>query len=271
MKKNKLFNYSSKDAVLVLLSLLQVSLYVILAIKFHQLSLIFVVSCGIVQTVLICLNFQCVAHNFIHHPFFLSKWANNAFSIFNSISIGVPQYYYHMHHINHHAFNNTPQDFSSIYLHGKSNRAEGILSYSLLSYFRTDFSLLHQQACENFNKIMIYLQISTIIVFFALLSWIGSWKFMVFTAVCVYLGSFFASFENYVEHFKAHVGDRMRDSVSCYNRVYNLLTFNNGFHQEHHVYPNVHWTQLPSTNKKMLPDSHRRVVNYAHLFNFGGK
>lgn len=34
-------------------------------------------------------------------------------------------------------------------------------------------------------------------------------------------------------------------SISHYGRLYNWLCFNDGYHAEHHVYPGMHWTQLP--------------------------
>jgi len=38
----------------------------------------------------------------------------------------------------------------------------------------------------------------------------------------------------------------MTDSVSHYGRFYNLVTFNDGYHQEHHLSPATHWSQMPA-------------------------
>ena len=55
------------------------------------------------------------------------------------------------------------------------------------------------------------------------------------------------------------------DSVSCYSRLYNFVWFNNGYHQEHHFRPQVHWTELPTLHPQMLPESERRVVRGWHV------
>lgn len=81
------------------------------------------------------------------------------------------------------------------------------------------------------------------------------------------LGNIAAQAENYLEHYGAFPGNRKTDSVSCYGTFYNLIWFNNGYHQEHHYRPQVHWSRLPEI-KALLPDeSERRVVRGAHWFN----
>jgi fatty acid desaturase len=84
-----------------------------------------------------------------------------------------------------------------------------------------------------------------------------------------FLGQAAALAENYLEHHHAIPGHRLTDSVSCYNTLYNLIWFNNGYHQEHHYRPTVHWTEVPPLRGEMLPETDRRVVKGAHWFNFG--
>ncbi len=38
-----------------------------------------------------CTNYQCVAHNFLHNPFFRSGWLNNGFSVINGVPLGRAQ------------------------------------------------------------------------------------------------------------------------------------------------------------------------------------
>lgn len=40
--------------------------------------------------------------------------------------------------------------------------------------------------------------------------------------------------------------EHARGVTSHYGRLYNFLCFNDGFHAEHHAYPGVHWSELPS-------------------------
>lgn len=51
--------------------------------------------------------------------------------------------------------------------------------------------------------------------------------------------------QNYYRHYGAEPDSRYANSVSHYGRLYNLLTFNDGYHQEHHLRPTTHWLRLP--------------------------
>ena len=78
-------------------------------------------------------------------------------------------------------------------------------------------------------------------------------------------GQIFALWENYCEHHRANPYDRFRDSVSCYDSFYNWLWFNNGYHQEHHLRPQLHWTLIPVVKDELPSD--RVIVRSHHLTN----
>jgi fatty acid desaturase len=92
--------------------------------------------------------------------------------------------------------------------------------------------------------------------------------FFLFYVPLWYLGQCGALAENYLEHHGARPGNRVTDSVSCYSWFYNLIWFNNGYHQEHHYRPQIHWTKIPAVRAQLPPDSERRVTPFAHWFNF---
>jgi fatty acid desaturase len=82
---------------------------------------------------------------------------------------------------------------------------------------------------------------------FAALSW--QWTLL------VYLPAFFVALalvnvQNYYRHFGANPDERAADSVSHYGRIYNLLTFNDGYHQEHHLAPGAHWSTMPQVRER---------------------
>ena len=78
------------------------------------------------------------------------------------------------------------------------------------------------------------------------LAWID-WRWMLVAYVpTFYCGWFLALLENYYEHHHAsNHRSRLADSVSYYGRWYNILMFNEGYHQEHHLKPHLHWTRRP--------------------------
>ena len=136
-----MFAHSRSDSLLVLLCGIQISLLIWVAFAFSSLPWPALVCVGGVLIFLTCTNYQCVAHNFIHNPFFHSKVANQWFAVMNSLALGMPQNLYYYHHMNHHKYNNDDMDLqsretkdrSSIFrFSSKRGKAENIFPYALL-------------------------------------------------------------------------------------------------------------------------------------------
>lgn len=250
------------DSILVLIALLQISLLVVpffLSLSDTQLFILVLINAFLVGT-----NYQCVAHNFIHNPFFKSASLNKLFSVLNSFGIGMPSSAYRIHHLEHHRHNNRPdKDDTSTLKYGKNGKEENIILYSSLGILRTDIPGLCKIASKQSSLVVVETIVMVIVVIGLLLL---NWKlFLGYVLTSYLIGQFFALWENYCEHHHADFNDRKRDSVSCYNSIYNLLWFNNGYHQEHHYSPTLHWSQI-STVKNKLPEN-RIIVDGCHLSN----
>ena len=273
-----LFAHSWKDSCLVLISAIHCTLLILGALYFDQIPVPWLIALGGLTVFLTCTNYQCVAHNFLHNPFFRAEWLNSLFSIFNSLTLGQPQTLYRYHHLNHHQFNNdlpdpetrTTRDRSSTYRRGRRvGSEESIVAYSLLGPVRTELSPLYAAARAKGRARLVWIESAAMLAYVGLLAFLN-WRFVLeFVTPVWFLGQAAALAENYLEHHHAVPGNRLTDSVSCYNRWYNWLWFNNGYHQEHHYRPNTHWTEVPALKAEMLPESERRVVRVAHWFNFG--
>ena len=257
-----MFKWSNKDFILVILALVQVTLLVLpFTIEMSTTSLIVL---GFVGVFLIGTNYQCISHNFIHLPFFKHPSLNQIFSIINTIGIGIPQSAYKVHHLKHHRYNNRPEeDETSTFRFGKNGKEENIISYSVLGVFRTDVIGLTK---ESLKKSPLAFFESVFFLTFLITLLALNWKiFLGYLAPVYFSGMVFALWENYCEHHHANPYDRKRDSVSSYNPLYNFIWFNNGYHQEHHFSPQVHWTKI-SEVKSLLPED-RIIVKGCHLTN----
>ena len=74
--------------------------------------------------------------------------------------------------------------------------------------------------------------------------------------------------EGYLEHNGSQPGNPFANSVSSYNRLYNLLWFNNGFHQEHHWDPKAHWTEMRLLREQIQPQlaaNHTQILRGPHI------
>jgi fatty acid desaturase len=271
----QLFAHSRWDAAMVGVSVVEIALTAYGTISWGNITPLGSVLIAGVCIVLNCMNYQCIAHSFIHHPFFAQRWLNTAFSVVSSLSLQAPQTLYRAHHLEHHRHNNDrpdPQtgrtkDSSSTYRYARRGAEEHLLSYAFIGPLRVDYGYLYSRSRKRGDAALTWTEALTIAAYMVALG-LSNWKGLLLFYVPVwYLGQAFALAHNYCEHHGAIAGNRMTDSVSCYGRWYNWFWFNEGYHQEHHFRPQVHWTRLPELRAQMLPESQRRVVPYAHWMN----
>ncbi len=272
----KMKHSSAKDLWLVLAGITQFFLLLFGFLQFRNNSSVVSVFFELFLISYMCMNFQCIAHNFIHNIFFKSKILNWIFSSFNSLLIGVPQTLYKFHHLNHHRFNNDTQDekgetgdLSSLFRFSKvPKKEENIFTYSFIGPIRTDFFVYIKEAIQAKLGKLLIAETVTLLLFWGILLYIDPRTFLLFYIPIWYLGQVLAYAENYFEHFDAIPGNRLTDSVSCYDPIYNFLWFNNGYHQEHHLKPTIHWSEIPQVERLMLPRDARKTVNYCHMTNW---
>jgi fatty acid desaturase len=270
------FAHDWRDALLVIVSLVELAGKWALVIVWDVLPLPVTMLTILALSLLNCMNFFCAAHYFLHLPFFSRPWLNRAWGVVGSLSLGLPLTFYRVHHLNHHRFGmdyidektGDTRDWSSIYRHGRTpTEPEPVWRYALLAPLRESPLPLIAEVRRRGESGQLIAEVAGLALATLVLAY-TDWRGLVFTYLPIwYLGQVFARIESYSEHLGATPGDRRTDAVSCYSRWYNLLWFNNGYHQEHHFRPGIHWTKLPDVKEQMLPPAERRVVPVMHFMN----
>jgi fatty acid desaturase len=224
-----------------------------------------------------CWNLQCISHNFIHNPYFTNPWLNRAYSVLETLALGVPHIFYHHYHMNHHWGDNdakgpdgTTKDWSSIYRHSKDDQPEAFWKYCLVSFFRVELKPLLRVVIRHGYTEVLQAGVETVVLAaFWLTMLVVNWKYFAFFYLpSYYLGWVLSYAEGYLEHFGCKPGNYFANSVSSYNWIYNLLWFNNGYHQEHHWDPKVHWTKMPELSKQIQPQmqaNQTRILRGPHI------
>jgi fatty acid desaturase len=136
MSRSRLFfRYSLFDAIPALCGVGIVALIVWTFLCFHSLPWWVLTPAYLAIAVSYCWNMQCISHNFIHNPYFVSDILNRLFGVLESLALGVPHILYHHYHLNHHAGDSdakgpdgTTRDWSSIYRYGKDGKPEAFWS-----------------------------------------------------------------------------------------------------------------------------------------------
>ena len=89
--------------------------------------------------------------------------------------------------------------------------------------------------------------------------------------LCAYLplflfGQFMVRVSAYFGHYKASdVENPYANSVNHYSRLWNVIMFNEGYHQEHHIRPQEHWSRRPTTRKDFhdeMRDAHTQIERF---------
>lgn len=274
----RFWKYSRWDAVLLGTTVLQFIGLTAWAASFDALSATHHILIFIPMLFLFYYNPIVVTHNFLHTPFFASNKLNNAFAIFNSTNLGLPQILYKYHHLTHHKYSNDPiengttQDPSSTYRFGKDGKQEHWIPYSALGLFRDGTKFAYREIQKRNKTHLMRYECAAFAAAFAL--WIAlSWQwFLVIYVPLYFLGWFLAHVENYFEHFNAtNPRDDAANSVSYYNALYNRFMFNEGYHQEHHLRPQRHWTERPAVHtefREELTRARTYAAKYPPLLGF---
>ncbi|HWM02064.1 MAG TPA: fatty acid desaturase [Actinophytocola sp.] len=291
----RIWKHTPKDAILLGYSVLHLVVMVWLAIAWDEPTVAGWLGGFVAVALLTAYNIIVVSHLFTHVPWFNSGTLNATVSVLNSVDIGQSVRAYELTHVrNHHRFNNDPigpdgttRDRSSTYRDGENGEhtplgryvlggaAESMLDRAkdLLAVTRLwrvgahEVNLLALAVNREPRRTRELRQIqadraahSLALVGFALIDW--QW-----TLLC-YLPAFFAALalvnvQNYYRHYGADPSNRSADSVSHYGRLYNLVAFNDGYHQEHHLSPATHWSKLPKVTERRRDrlDAQPRIVS----------
>lgn len=275
-----LFRYSAYDALPALAGAGIVALLVGTFLAFDQLPGSVLLPAFIAVAWCYCWNLQCISHNFIHNPFFANVWLNRLYSALETVALGVPHILYHHYHMNHHWGDNdakgpdgSTRDWSSIYRYGKGDEPEAFWKYCLVSFFRVELRPVIERVFRHGRAQVVQLIAETIVLFaFWITMALINWRyFLLFYLPSYYLGWVLSYAEGYLEHYGAQPGNDFANSVSSYHRLYNLLWFNNGYHQEHHWDPKIHWTRMKQLHRQIWPrliENRTRILRGPHLTAF---
>ncbi|MFD2467864.1 fatty acid desaturase family protein [Amycolatopsis silviterrae] len=274
-RERRLWRNSPADAILLGLSIAQFAVTIALAALTPD-GLWWRIGSAAVVVAMITYSVLIVNHMFVHQPWFADERLNRVVSLMISANIAQSAMAYHLSHVrNHHRYNNDRKhdgvtaDFSSTYRYSRDDDHAPLfryLAYSLVASIRefagtvaslrrlcgvgpretTLRTLATRHPVRRASELsqVRYDRLAQLI--FTALIGVLSWQWLV---MC-YLPSVAIAFtlvnvQNYYRHFGAEPESRYANSVSYYGRLYNRLTFNDGYHQEHHLRPTTHWTRLP--------------------------
>ncbi|WP_242923350.1 fatty acid desaturase [Caulobacter sp. CCUG 60055] len=279
-KDRFLFRYSYWDAIPAALVFIQLGLMLAFFIAWPQLSWPARIGCACLYAASIGWNLDSVSHNFIHNPFFKSRLLNRITEFALTLELGVPQTMYKYVHMRHHAGNSdrkaadgTTIDPISLYRYGADGKAEPMLSYVFMQFWRDDdpftvARLIRAKRPDEARRAMT--EFWVMVAVYAVLALIN-WKFVLLLAPFYYLGQCISFLIAYYEHLGAEPDVPVATGVSTYEPVYNWVFLNNGYHAEHHHRPKWHWSQMKALREETREEQKAagvRTIGPAHFLGF---
>jgi fatty acid desaturase len=273
----------------------QIAVFLTLALTYQSLPL-WALALLVPALFLMSIQAAGASHNHYHTPFFKAKWMNTAARMGYSM-IAYPKTPYDLGHGIHHALHDSWNESSILEILGVNRPImRQILNlvqflpdslgakYMVLLYLvrRAEPESLAERlapqhphiAARVFRKLQHSRHLYALV--FDLGAWLAlrllliviDWQFFLFFFIpASFLVELLRQADNFTQHWGAtDPSDPKKDSVSCYGLLYNMITFNLGYHQEHHYRPAVHWRYLHEVTAE-LPDD-RRVVPFCHWINF---
>lgn len=291
---SKVWRHSRLDAVLLALSIGHFAASLRLASYWEQATAPAALAGFALLVGMMVYNIVIISHLFTHTPWFCSPLLNGLVSLLNSINIGQSVQAYRLSHVrNHHRYNNDQpgpdgltKDWSSTFRGGKAGEHLSLFRYAFvgaLSTFlrsgRDLFSLWRWETTGRGDEELLIclsrdpgkrvkelrqVRLDHAARLFGLCLFLAiSWQWTLFCYLpAFYLALALVNVQNYYEHYGAIPGSSYANSVSHYGRLYNLLTFNDGYHQEHHLRFQSHWTSMPEVRRaheRKLADVERIV------------
>ena len=188
----------------------------------------------------------CIKHNQLHLTIFKSALLNriyeNVLGIFTGTSMKGA---YVIHIANHHKENNNEKDWGNTNAYNSKSQAVNLFKYALTTPLI--FLKAKRKWLQNTTQ-------KSIVLISNIESWIITITYIVllsikFKATIMYiiiphlLGQLILVSFNYFQHADCNPSSAYDHSRNFTGKLINYLTFNNGYHTVHHLYPTLHWSE----------------------------
>ncbi|MEQ9497577.1 MAG: fatty acid desaturase [Deltaproteobacteria bacterium] len=197
-------------------------------------------------------RFILMNHNMIHYPVFKKeyKWINTYTEWVLMPLFGMTPRTYFAHHIGmHHPENNGVLDASSTMRFQRDNPFH-FLRYLTRFYFISIFDVARYMMKKNRTKLtrqMLTGELS-IYVLFAVTLYFKPMAALFVLVLPFVITRFLMMAGNWGQHAFIDAADPLnayKNAITCINTRYNRRAFNDGYHIAHHLYPRMHWTEMP--------------------------
>lgn len=228
------------------LGVLGVQLGIFLAVERLWLAALLVLAFQPVQAVAIACN-----HYQHHQPVFTRRWLNRAYEVVLFLQTGMPPYLITLHHnLGHHRHYLEPAKDTLGW-----RRPDGAPRSLAASLVRNAAGHLTWTVAIGRRYPELYRRLKAMSAIACLplvaLLWLDPARAALVFVLPMALALVNVARLGYEQHAGLELDDHLTASRNIESRLYNLLTFNSGYHTAHHLKPGVHWSKLPELHRRI--------------------
>lgn len=204
---------------------------------------------------------QLAAHEISHNLCFEAGWANRAVGILANLSTGIPSastfLRYHMEHHQFQGVDGVDTDVPTKWeVRVFTNAFMKFIWLVLQPAFYAIRPMLVSPKTKNLSE---WINVVVVVAFDAVIVATMGYKSMAYLLIGTILG---LGFHPCAGHFVAehYIFTEGHETYSYYGPL-NFLNFNVGFHNEHHDFPKIPWSNLPKV-RKIAPEYYDNLPHY---------
>ena len=249
----RIFRYRADiPAVLLVLGVLAAQLIIFFTVDSHWAAAGWVLLLSVAQV-----SAGAICHNHHHVNTFRPRWLNRLYECVFYLQTGTSPFSWTLHHnIGHHGHYLTPESDPSGWVH-RDGRPMGRIYYCLYNTARV-YPEIHRIGQRfpglygRFKRMFVLANLPLLA--FAAVDPVRT--LVVF--VLPMIGQLLVLLDNtYGQHAGTDTRDHYHASRNVELPLYNLTSWNLGYHTAHHLHPGVHWSQLPQLHRRIrhrIPD-----------------
>jgi fatty acid desaturase len=213
-----------------------------------------------------CFGVTVANHNIVHVPIFHNRHLNSLMNVILTLSFGHPSStYVPGHNLSHHKHTQTKKDFMrTTKVNQKWNALNLVVFFYLIAQDTMKNDWKYFRAQRKLNRPIwkqVRLEIIALLLCHGILVISDIKKYLIY----VYLSQLFAKYAITTMNLLQHDGclqqfteeGKHNHSRNFTGSFLNFWAMNNGYHAAHHLYPGIHWSELPKVHKeKVEPFTH---------------
>ena len=187
-----------------------------------------------------------ISHNHHHVPTFRSAWLNRPYELILFLETGVLPFAWTLHHNLGHHKDYLDQDKDPANWRLPDGRVMSRLRYDVVGALRIypEIFRIGRDYPELFRRFRLWSAVALALLgVFLVLDPAKALLLFVAPMPVMYLG---LMDNTYMQHSDLDTRSELTASRNTTSRLYNLISWNLGYHTAHHMKPHVHWSRLPA-------------------------